>query len=93
MHHWYNHQNPVDLWKNTRGFGHHKSILMRLHYKPADPGIPTSSIRCKNLVLSNDSYFSYSSSKTWLNFLGSTRTVFPLNLCHSRVQRHVLLKS
>ena len=38
MNHWYNHQSPVDLWRNTRGFGHHKSILMRLHYKPLDAG-------------------------------------------------------
>ena len=35
---WYNRQNPQDLWRSTRGQSHHKAILRKLHYKPADPG-------------------------------------------------------
>jgi hypothetical protein len=35
---WYNRQNPQDLWRSTRGQSHHKAVLRKLHYKPADPG-------------------------------------------------------
>ena len=36
---WYDRQNPQDLWRSTRGQSHHKAILRKLHYKPADPGM------------------------------------------------------
>jgi hypothetical protein len=37
---WLNRQSAFDLWRNNRGFGYYKSIIKRLHYKPADSGYP-----------------------------------------------------
>ena len=53
---WLNRQSPFDLWRNNRGFGYFKSVIKRLHYKPADSGLQQEHFQetYKNDRMTND---------------------------------------